>query len=64
MASGCIVGECYLCKMPVYEDEARWNDNINKFKHSYCKTNQELRYENELLRKELEPYHKWLKGHI
>jgi hypothetical protein len=64
MASGCIIGDCYLCKMPVFEDEVIWNDKINKFKHSYCKTNKELRYENELLRKELEPYYKWLKGYI
>lgn len=60
MASGCILGDCYLCKMPVFEDEARYNDKIGKFKHSYCKTSNELQLENEMLRKELEDYKRWL----
>jgi hypothetical protein len=59
MASGCIVGDCYLCKMPVFEDEARWNDKINKFKHSYCKMNKELQFENERLQKELDEFRRW-----
>lgn len=64
MASGCIVGDCYLCKMPVFEDEARYNDNLNKFKHSSCKTNKELQFENEQLRKELETFRHWFGGRI
>lgn len=60
MASGCIVGECYLCNELVFEDEAKWHNN-NKWKHASCKPHSQLKLENEWLRKELEDYHKWLK---
>lgn len=62
MASGCIVGYCYLCDMPVFEDEASWNDTIYKFKHSYCKSNKQLEIENKALRNEIEEYKRWLSG--
>lgn len=64
MASGCILGDCYLCKMPVFEDEARYNESVDKFKHSYCKTNKELQFENENLRKELAEFKRWFGGSL
>ena len=59
MASGCILGDCYLCKMPVFEDEATFNDKTGKFKHSYCKTNKELQHENNHLKGKVEEYERW-----
>jgi hypothetical protein len=60
MASGAILGDCYVCSWHVYEDEAVWYNN--KLKHGTCKTKSSLMQENEMLRRELEDYHRWLKN--
>jgi cell shape-determining protein MreC len=62
LASGCIVGNCYLCEMPVFEDEAKYNRHSGEFKHDYCKVEKELQLENKQLRRRLEEYEQWLKG--
>jgi hypothetical protein len=62
MASGCIVGVCFLCKMHVFEDEASWYND--KWKHTYCRTKQSLKQENEALKRELEEYKKWFDGKV
>ncbi|MDF2790462.1 MAG: hypothetical protein K0S80_3563 [Neobacillus sp.] len=68
MASGCIVGECPVCKELVFEDE--WSglayERYNKFIHiGQChqryKKAGELLEENRLLRMELAEIRKWFK---
>jgi hypothetical protein len=60
MASGCIVGDCYICGDQVYEDELAWvGDNM---RHYTCKGNRTLFQENQALRRELEDYWKWISG--
>lgn len=60
MASGCILGECYICREWVYEDEIAWTDD--HMRHSTCKGSRTLRQENESLRIELEDYLRWKNG--
>jgi hypothetical protein len=54
MASGCILGDCYCCDDPVFEDEASYNHVRNAFKHHWCKPDGQLVRENAALRKEIE----------
>ncbi|OAB30222.1 hypothetical protein PMSD_20785 [Paenibacillus macquariensis subsp. defensor] len=58
MASGCIVGECFVCGDWVFESESSWQND--KWKHSHCKTQSSLKQENELLIRELEEYKRWI----
>ncbi|MGC5773640.1 hypothetical protein J4O75_14945 [Paenibacillus pabuli] len=60
MASGCILGICYICDGQIYEDELGWNDNL--MKHKTCRSISELHLENKLLRQQLEDYKKWVLG--
>lgn len=64
MASGCIMGDCFLCGEHVFEDEIVWDELENKPRHQWCKTNKMLRVENERLQTEMKKYKNWFDGKL
>ncbi|AIW41802.1 hypothetical protein [Paenibacillus polymyxa] len=58
MASGCILGTCYICGGLIYEDEIGWHGD--KMKHTTCRSLSEIKLENDRLRQELDEWKKWM----
>ncbi|WP_020615769.1 hypothetical protein [Paenibacillus daejeonensis] len=60
MASGCILGVCFVCNDHVYEDQLGWSGD--RMKHTTCKTISDVRLENRMLHEELKEYRQWISG--